>query len=281
MSHRFLLLILLLVTSPLAAETLSLADRGTGVSTSMFGTWVRRGEILIYPFFEAYRDSDYEYAPEELGYEGTGDYRGRYEAQERLLFLAYGLTEDLAIELEAAYIDASFEKSADDPSALPPRIEESGVGDIEGQLRWRWMRETTSHPEFFSYFEAVMPRNESKPLIGTPEWELKAGTGMTRGFHWGTVTARAALEYTESKIDLGEYAVEYVKRLHERFLVYAGIEGAQVDEISLIGEVQFSVVPSVVLKLNAGIGLTSKATDWAPEVGVLFRVPTRRLNAQR
>ena len=278
-----LTLLLLLFAPVVAAETLPgfLADRGTGVSTSMFGTYIRRGEILIYPFFEAYRDADFEYAPEEFGYDGSGDYRGRYEAQERLLFLAYGITEDLSIELEAAYIDASFEKAPDDPSAMPDRIEESGVGDIEGQLRWRWMRETATRPEFFSYFEAVSPRNESKPLIGTPEWELKVGTGAIRGFRWGTVSARAALEYTEGKVDLGEYALEYIKRLHDRVLVYAGLEGSQVDEVSLIGELQFSIVPSVILKLNAGIGLTSKATDWAPEIGVLFRVPTRRLDPQR
>jgi hypothetical protein len=29
-----------------------LEDRGTGIPTSMFGTYVRRGELLVYPFFE-------------------------------------------------------------------------------------------------------------------------------------------------------------------------------------------------------------------------------------
>ena len=35
-----------------------LRDRGTGVSTSMFGTYVRRRELLVYPFFEYYLDND-------------------------------------------------------------------------------------------------------------------------------------------------------------------------------------------------------------------------------
>ena len=30
-----------------------LQDRGTGVATSMFGTYVQKGELLVYPFFEA------------------------------------------------------------------------------------------------------------------------------------------------------------------------------------------------------------------------------------
>ena len=46
-----------------------LRDRGTGVATSMFGTYVRKGELLFYPFFEWYADADLEYEPRELGYE--------------------------------------------------------------------------------------------------------------------------------------------------------------------------------------------------------------------
>lgn len=37
------------------------------------------------------------------------------------------------------------------------RIAESGVGDVEGQLRWRWERETDAAPETFSYVESVSP----------------------------------------------------------------------------------------------------------------------------
>ena len=33
-------------------------DRGTGQPTSMFGTYVRRRELLVYPFFEYYLDND-------------------------------------------------------------------------------------------------------------------------------------------------------------------------------------------------------------------------------
>ena len=42
-----------------------LKDRGTGVPTSLFGTYVRRGELIVYPFFEHYRDGNLEYKPEE------------------------------------------------------------------------------------------------------------------------------------------------------------------------------------------------------------------------
>ena len=34
-----------------------LKDRGTGIATSMFGTYVRSGGLLLYPFIEYYRDS--------------------------------------------------------------------------------------------------------------------------------------------------------------------------------------------------------------------------------
>ena len=263
---------------PASSLPVYLKDRGTGVATSMFGTYIRRGELIVYPFYEYYRDGDFEYKPSELGYPGEEDFRGRYRANEGLLFLGYGLTDDLAIELEGAVIKASFEKSPDDPSALPARIEESGLGDVEGQIRWRWRRENERRPELFSYGEVVFPHAKDKVLIGTPGFEVKLGTGLTRGFKWGTLTARLAVEYSEassSHFDLGEYAVEYLKRVSPVFRFYVGLEGTQ-DELSLITEVQWHFNRHVFLRLNNGLGLTSKATDWTPEVGILFTLPTGR-----
>lgn len=257
---------------PAPAPPDRLRDRGDGLPTSMFGTYVRRGELLLYPFFEHYRDADFEYTPSELGGSGEEDYRGRYRANEGLLFFAYGVSDMLAVEFEAAVISAAFDKSPSDPSALPLRIEESGLGDIEGQIRWRWNRETDRRPEVFSYAEVVVPHQRDKVLIGTPGWELKYGMGLIRGFRWGTMTARAAVEYDEassSHFDGGEYAVEYLRRISPAWRVYAGLEGTQ-DEVSLIGEVQWFVTPTIFVKINNGVGLTPKAADWAPEVGVVF-----------
>ena len=255
-----------------------LRDRGEGLPTSMFGTYIRRGEWIVYPFFEYYWDNDFEYKPEELGYAGDTDYRGRFRANEGLLFLGYGLTGNLAFEIEAAVISASLEKSPDDPSAVPARIEESGLGDVEGQLRFRMARETETHPELFGYAELTIPHAKDKVLIGTPGVEVKAGVGVVRGFGWGTLTARIAVQYegaSSSHFDLGEYAVEYLKRLSPRFRVYLGVEGTQ-DELELIGELQWHFARNAFLRLNSAFGLTSKAIGWAPEVGVVFTLPTRR-----
>lgn len=260
-----------------------LRDRGTGVATSMFGTYVRRGELIVYPFFEYYRDADFEYAPAELGFGLEEDFRGRYRAKEGLLLLAYGAGEDLALELEAAVIDAALDKAPDDPSGMPSRIEEKGLGDVEGQVRWRFRRETEDRPELFAYGEIVFPHAADKPLTGTPGWELKAGVGAVRGFGFGTMTVRAAIEYSEastSHFDVGEYAIECLRRVSPRLRVHAGLEGTQ-DELSLITEAQVRLSRHAVLKLNNGFGLTSKATDWAPEVGILFTIPTRSPAAVR
>ena len=248
-----------------------LKDRGTGIPTSMFGTYIRKGELLVYPFFEYYLDNDYEYKPEELGYALDEDFRGKYRATEGLLFLGYGITDWLAVEIEAAVIEASLEKSSDDPSETPAKIEESGTGDVEGQLRARFLRENEGRPEIFGYFEAVSPQQKDKVLIGTPDWEFKYGMGAIKGFSWGTLTARVAVEYSmeESKGEFGEYAVEYLKRFSRTWRVYLGVEGSQ-DEVELIPEAQLHFSDSIYLKLNSAFGLTSKATDWAPEVGVVF-----------
>jgi len=246
-------------------------DRGPGIPTSMFGTYVRRGEFLLYPFFEYYHDKDAEYSPDELGYGIDADYRGPYRASEGLIFLGYGVSDRLALEFEAAVITATQTKAPDDPSAMPATVEESGLGDVEGQVRWRWNRETDRRPEVFSYFETVFPLQKQKRLIGTQDWEFKLGTGLVRGFAWGTATVRAAVEYDaeEGTAALGEYAVEYLRRVSSAIRLFAAVEGSE-DEVELITEAQWAFRPNVVLKVNSAFGLTSKATDWAPEIGVMF-----------
>ena len=259
--------------APLDTEGLPayLRDRGQGTSLSQFASYVQKRELIIYPFYEYYHDSDYEYSPNELGQPLDQDFRGSYKANEVLLFLAYGVTERLAIELEAAYIDAELETSNDDPTSLPAKISESGIGDVEGQIRYRWALETPTRPEIFSYFETVGPTADEGSLIGTTDWEFKLGFGVMRGYSWGTVTGRGAVEYdlAEDAGGLGELAVEYVRRLSAKWRVYGGFEGTQ-DEVSVITEAQWHFVPRGCLKMNSGFGLTSKATDWAPEVGVML-----------
>ncbi|HEV8357072.1 MAG TPA: hypothetical protein VGQ17_09950 [Gemmatimonadales bacterium] len=251
-------------------------DRGPGIATSMFGTYIRPGELLVYPFIECYHDHNFEYDPLELGYGLDRDFRGRYRATEGLLFLGYGLNDWLAVELEAAVISARLDKAPGDPSALPARLEQSGVGDVEGQVRFRMQREAGRRPEIFGYFESAAPVQTRKLLIGTPDWEFKLGAGFSRGYRWGTLTFRLAAEYglEEDKPELGEYALEYLRRLSPSWRVYAGIEGSQ-DEVELITEAQWRLARWATLKLNNALGITSKATDWAPEVGVMFSIPLR------
>ncbi len=272
------LLVLAAVVAPFGttvnAEDLPayLSDRGTGIATSMFGTYVRPGELLVYPFAEWYYDSDLEYKPSEFGYGLDEDFRGKYTATEGLLFLGYGFSRKLAVEMEAAIISATQEKSPSDPTAMPNEVHESGLGDVEGQIRWRWLEEAPGRPEWFSYFETVFPLQKDKDLIGTQDWEWKLGVGATRGYRWGTMTLRAAIEYSreEGKFEAGEYAIEYLRRLSPRWRVVGVIEGNQLDEVSLITEVQWHFHPRITLKANNGWGLTTNATDMAPEVGLLF-----------
>lgn len=251
-------------------------DRGPGQPTSMFGTYIQKGELLVYPFFESYVDRNFEYKPAELGYGVEQDFRGRYRATEGLIFLAYGITDRLALELEAAVISARLEKSPDDASTMPAVIEESGTGDVEGQLRMRWADETASRPEIFSYLELVSPQQRTKKLIGTADWEFKFGSGLARSTSLGTFTVRVAMEYEKAErvLGLGEYAVEYVRRLSPRFRIYTGVEGTQ-DEVAWIGELQVRLSRFATLKLNSAFGVTSKATDWAPEAGIVFSFPLR------
>jgi len=273
---RFLILVTLsllcAVPSNLFAEELPpyLRDRGPGIRTSIFGTYVQHRELLASPFVEYYIDDDFEYKPSELGYDLEVDFLGKYRATEGLLFFAYGLTDRLAIEFEPAVISATLTKSPDDPSTQPQKLSESGLGDVQMQLDFTVWKETYTRPELFTFLEVVFPTNKDKPLIGTPDFELKSGGGVTRGYRWGTVTGRAALEYSKSDgVEAGEWAFEYLKRISPRWRVYAGVEGAQ-DEVELLLEAQWHINDRVYVRFNNGFGLTAKATDLAPDVGVVF-----------
>jgi hypothetical protein len=184
-----------------------LNDRGNGQPVSMFGTYINKGELLIYPFFEYYLDNNMEYKPAEMGYGSNEDFNGKFRASEGLIFVSYGITDWLAIEIEAAVIKAALDKADSDTSAMPDRIEEFGTGDVEGQLRFRWLKESSRRPEIFSYFEAVTPEQKDKVLIGTPDWEFKFGSGVIKGHSWGTMTLRLAVEYSKEESIMAKQSV--------------------------------------------------------------------------
>jgi hypothetical protein len=249
-----------------------LMDRGKGLPTSLFGTYIEKGQFLVYPFYEYTYNSGEEYTPSEFGFSSDQEFEGTSKEHEILLFLSYGVTDWLSVELEGApYTRKELEKDGDDTSNMPDEIDESGLGDVEAQVRWRWNRETEVIPEFFSFFEVAFPFQENKDLIGTQDWEFGLGAGVIKGFRWGTLTARGSILYEEGDGDLesGEYAFEYLKRVSPKWRLFGAVEGED-DEVSLIGEVQYFIRDDIFLKLGSGFGLTDQAPDFAPEVGVMF-----------
>jgi hypothetical protein len=251
-----------------------LRDRGEGVTTSLFGTYIRGGELLIYPFYEYEKKSAEEYHGSELGFGmDETDYLGESELHQALLFLGYGLADDVAFELEVAlYETAILRKAPDDvTSGIPDSIEESGFGELETQLRWRVARESASRPEVFTFLEVAYPFQKDDVLIGIHDWEGGLGLGVVKGFSWGTITPRVSMEYDgdDDELEFGEWALEYLKRTSDALRIVTTVEGES-DEVSLIGEVQIHLSPHAFLKLNSGFGLTEKAPDVAPEVGIMF-----------
>jgi len=248
-----------------------LRDRGPGIPVSMFGTYVEKGEFLFYPYFEYYQDGDAEYSPDEFGFDLNQDFRGKFVGREWLVWVGYGISDRLSVEFEAAYMSARLDKGDDDPSDMPASIRESEIGDVEGQIRYLWAQETESRPAIFSYFETVFPLKDAGSLVGTTDWEFAFGTGLVRAFSWGTTTIRATVGYeaAEQVGELGEFAVEYLKRISPGLRVFGAVEGSG-DEIELITEAQWFVRPNLFVKLNNAFGITSKAPGWAPEIGVMF-----------
>jgi len=252
------------------------AGSARGIPTSQFGVYVHQGEWLVYPGFEYYRDHNFEYDPNEFGFASPSEFKGRYRASEEVLFLAYGLSDRLAWELEGDAISASLRKAAEDRSGLPAEVRESGLGNVRTRLTWRWAEERGRRPELFSYSDVFFPHDKKKVLTGTPGWVFDAGIGAARDFHWGTLTLRGGILFEEasaSATDWGEVALEYLKRVSPRLTVFSSLLVREGDEVSLIAEVQWQVSPHVVLRLNNGLGLTPHGYDLEPEAGILFRFP--------
>jgi hypothetical protein len=72
-----------------------------------------------------------------------------------------------------------------------------------------------------------------------------------------------------SAFGAGEIALEYLKRLSEDLRFFLMLEGTE-DEWGLVPEIQLRFGRYGYLKVGSGFGLTSKATDVAPEVGFMF-----------
>ena len=108
-------------------------------------------------------------------------------------------------------------------------------------------------------------------LIGTGDWEFAIGGGIIKGYRWGTINGRISIGYerAEDEVELSEYAFEYLKRVSPEWRLIATLEGED-DELSLIGEAQWFFSEGSFLKLNSGSGISEKAANYAPEVGVLF-----------
>jgi hypothetical protein len=261
-------------------EPIYLRDRGAGVASSLTGIYIQKAELLVHPFFEYVRDHNREYQPQDFGVGPDVDFRGRSRRQAAQLFLGYGVTDWLALEFEGAYLRETLHKSTRDTFPTPTKIDESGITDLEAQIRLRPLRETAGRPEVFAFLEITARAQAGKLLIGDPDWDLRPGVGLTRGFSWGTLTARVTGEYNRAgkNLDFGEVALGYLKRLHPAWRVYLGVEGGEggaMDEWELIPGVQWSPVSTILVRLESPLGVSSKAADWSPQFGLVFTFPRK------
>ena len=262
------------VPSALAAQH----DRGNGIRTSMIETYVEPHQLLIYPFGAYTWDHNFEYQPNMFGFPSDEDFRGPYKSTEAALFLAYGVTDWLAVELEGSLITADFEKSPADTFATPPTLHESGLADIAGSLRLRFVRERGSRPEFFGSVEVLPPQHGGKVLIGDAAWDVKSEIGAVRQYRWGTMTFRTTIEYNrgDKHWDLGETSLEYLRRLSPAWRVLVGIEGGEggaLDDYGLTAAAHWRIARGLDLKFFNAVGLMPKATDWEVQLGLLWTLP--------
>lgn len=102
-----------------------LQDRGPGIPTSQFGTYIERGQWIVYPFYEYSSNNDEEYDPQEFGFPTPGvvgeeEFFGKGTQYEGVLFIGYGFNDAFEFEAEL-YASATLDKSLLDTPPLPAR----------------------------------------------------------------------------------------------------------------------------------------------------------------
>ncbi|MEQ1806703.1 MAG: hypothetical protein ABL900_15105 [Burkholderiaceae bacterium] len=267
--------LLTMAAPPARAQTPDfLADRGDGLRTSLLATYIRPREFIFYPFYEYTKTSNYEYKASDLGLVGDTDYLGKKVDHEYLIFLGYAFNDSWMLEFESAlHAKVKFNKAANDPvTAVPQELRESGLGDTEMQLRWRYSKETETRPEMAFHLQTEFPLQKKKKLLGTQAWGFAVGTVLTKGYSFGTLSLRGQINHDrgDRETKFGEYAIDFLKKLSPQWTIALTLEGEE-SELSVIGEAQYAISRNAILKLNLGQGLTKKDRQTAPEIGVLFR----------
>ena len=247
---------------------------GNGIRTSLLATYVREGEIVFYPFYEYTRTSRFQYKASDFGYIGETDFsRGKLVEHEYLLYIGYAPTDSLLFEFESAlHAKARFTKAPEDTTALPGEIRESGLGDTEMEVRWRYAKESATRPDIVLFLKTVFPLQKKKRLLGTHDWQFGTGVALTKAYSFGTMVLRGGVDYdrADRKLAVGEWGLDYMTRLGPQWRLALSLEGHETKP-SVIGELQYAVSPDVLVKLNSAFGLSRNDRAFAPEIGVMFR----------
>src|SRR4030095_2753557 len=72
--HALLPIVLALLAPTAVSAQDRRADRGEGIPTSLFGTYIAGGDVLVYPFYEYTKTSAFEYKASEFGLPGEADF---------------------------------------------------------------------------------------------------------------------------------------------------------------------------------------------------------------
>jgi len=252
-----------------------------GVRSSMFETYVRPHQWLMFPHFAYTTDHNIDYTPADFGYGAdTSALQGRFRSTEAQLLIAYGLTDWLALEAEGSHITATFDKSSRDTSAAPARIHESGFADWAVQARMRLARQHGRWPQVFAAFELLPPTQRGKKLIGDLHWNLKGEIGLAREYGWGAMSARTTIEYNrgDHHWDLGETSLEYMRQVSSAGRLLFAIEGGEggaLDEWVFVSAGRWRIGDGLFIKFANSFGLQGKSTDWETQLGMMVALPPR------
>lgn len=198
------------------------------------------------------------------------------------LAFEYGITDNLTVEAEIPFISYEVEVGAEE-------VDESGIGDIEIELAYQFVRESAGTPALAFSIGVAAPTGDHEKGLGTDTWGYELALNLSRNFadDWffhanlGYEQVNDAKEGDDEEVDETElyygFALAFEATHSSTILLeYLGIEeeededGETEEEES--GYVSLGYVYETESELELGLAYAGGTTDESFDNRLIFKL---------
>jgi hypothetical protein len=224
--------------------------------------------------------------------------KSKFRSVNANVFARYGLADDVELDLSVPYVfaeqevDPSLSRIATNPPQRFERRDHSGLGDVNGALRWAALHEEGMIPETTVSLTVKSDTGDIERNLGTGFWTLGAGVSLVKTIDpvvfFGSLGYTAVLE--KNAIDPGDqipYSLGMGFSLNDRVsfstslagtaLLRTEVNGREIpgsgaDLHSLNFAVTIQLARHVFFEPFVNFGLTEESTDFVAGINIPFRL---------